>query len=130
MDKELLKEIVLEQQQNLATKDEGLRREIIKNLEEQFKLPHSVVISGLRRVGKSTLLLQIMKNYYQGKCYYFSFEDERLLNFTTQDFNQLHEILIEFYGERKVFFFDEIQNITGWENYIRRMQDSGFKFFL
>ena len=31
-------------------------------------------------------------------------------------------------GECKTFFFDEIQNVTGWELFVRRMHDRGFKF--
>ncbi|MFH1902883.1 MAG: ATP-binding protein [Candidatus Omnitrophota bacterium] len=41
-----------------------------------------------------------------------------------------YEILLELFGEKKVFFFDEIQNAPQWENFVRRMQDSGFKFYL
>ena len=130
MDKNLLKEIVLEQANNLESRGEGIKRELLFKLEKWFKPPHSVVISGMRRVGKSTLLLQIMKNHFLGKCYYFNFEDERLINFSNNDFNALYEVLLEIYGERKTFFFDEIQNVSGWENFIRRMQDKGFKFFL
>ena len=45
--------------------------------------------------------------------YFVDFEDERFVKFTTQDFNSLYEILIELYGLKHVFFFDEIQNIEG-----------------
>lgn len=131
MEKELLKEIILEQDRNLASKDTGVQREILSNLEKHFKLPHAIVVSGLRRVGKSTLLLQIIRQYYQNKGYYFNFEDERLLKFTVEDFNKLYELLIELFGEKKVFFFDEIQNIPGWENFVRRLQEEEkIKFFL
>lgn len=130
MDKELLKEIILEQNKNLAEKKIGIQRETLFNLKKQFKLPHAIVISGLRRVGKSTLLLQIIREFYQGKSYYFNFEDERLLNFTVEDFSGFYELLIELFGEKKVFFLDEIQNIPGWENFVRRLQEEEIKFFL
>lgn len=130
MDTNILKEIILEQTKDLAKKDAGIIRDSILKLEESLKIPHSIVISGIRRVGKSTLLLQMMNKFYNEKCYYFNFEDERLLNFQEEDFNKLYEVLLELYGEKSVFFFDEIQNIYGWENFVRRMQDKKFKFYL
>ncbi|EKD56362.1 MAG: hypothetical protein ACD_58C00213G0005 [uncultured bacterium] len=130
MDLNLLKEIIMEQAKDLEKKDVGIERDTMLKLEESLKIPHSIVISGLRRVGKSTLLMQIMNKFYKNKCYYFNFEDERLINFQKEDFNKLYEILLELFGEKTVFFFDEIQNIIGWENFVRRMQDKGFKFYL
>ena len=130
MQKSLLKEIILEQQKDIQKKDQGIIRDNLKDLKKYFKLPHAIVISGIRRVGKSTLLLQIMKQYYFGKCYYFNFEDERLLDFQISDFSLLYETLNELFGEKKVFFFDEIQNVKGWENFVRRMQEKEYKFFL
>lgn len=130
MEKQLLKEIILEQNRDLSKKDMGIERETLNLILHKKYQPHAVVISGMRRVGKSTLLLQIINKIGQDNCYYFNFEDERLLNFSQEDFNKLYETLIELFGEKKIFFFDEIQNINGWENFIRRMQDKGFKFFL
>lgn len=130
MDKNALREIVLEQKQNIFSKDKSVLREMLAKIERNIKLPHSIVITGMRRVGKSTLLFQIIKYLKNNKLYYFNFEDERLINFSESNFNDLYEILLEFFGDQKTFFFDEIQNIFGWENFIRRMQDRGFKFFL
>jgi len=130
MDKSLLKEIILEQKKEIQKIELGIEREKLSAIEKQIKLSHTIVIAGIRRVGKSTLLRQIMNSFYKDNCYYFNFEDERLLNFESKDFNNFYEILLELFGEKKVFFFDEIQNISGWENFVRRMQDSGFKFFV
>jgi len=130
MDKTLLKEIALEQSIVLDAISASVVREKMDAVLKYLSLPHTVVITGLRRTGKSTLFAQIIKKYYFDKAYYFNFEDERLLNFKAEDFNSLYEILIELFGERKVFFFDEIQNVQGWESFVRRMQDRGFKFFI
>lgn len=130
MNKVLLKEIVLEQTERLAKLDEGIGRQSLKEIEKHLKLPHTLAIVGLRRVGKSTLLLQIMRRLYQNGWYYFNFEDERLIDFYPSDFNYLYEIFLELFGQKRVFFFDEIQNVKGWENFIRRMQENGFKFFI
>ena len=48
---------------------------------------------------------------FRGDESWFNFEDERLLDFTVDDFNTLYEAFLELYGERRVFFLDEIQNI-------------------
>lgn len=130
MDKELLKEIVFEQNKLKESFNAGLKRDTLKEIEKYFSMPQVVVISGMRRTGKSTLLGQIIQNAYNGNGYYLNFEDERLINFGVADFNNLYEIFLELFGERKVFFFDEIQNVPQWERFVRRMQDSGNKFFI
>lgn len=130
MDSELLKEIVIEQQKVLETRPVGIERNGLEQLKEYFTLPHVVIIAGIRRAGKSTLLSQIQHSLQPNGAYYFNFEDERLLDFQVADFNRLYEVLLELYGERKIFFFDEIQNVQGWERFVRRMNDRGFKFFI
>jgi len=130
MEKSQLKEIILEQISIIKNKDAGIIRDCLPDIGKFLKLPHCVVIAGLRRVGKSTLLLQLMQNMESNDFYYFNFEDERLINFTTDDFNSLFEILVELYGEKKIFFLDEIQNVAGWEIFVRRMMDKGYKFII
>jgi len=130
MRKELLKEIILEQEKERKKIDAGIPREILDSILEYSKVPHAVIVSGLRRSGKSTLLNQIIAAKYPKDVYYLSFEDERLVDFNVKDFNQLYELFLELYGERKVFFFDEIQNVGKWESFVRRMQEKGCKFFI
>ena len=130
MEKQLLKEIIYDQREQLKAKKEGVKREALHGLLKRFAvLPHAIVIAGIRRSGKSTLLCQIM-NALDAKGYYFNFEDERLIHFEVADFQKLYEALAELEGERRIFFFDEIQNVGGWERFVRRMHDQGYKFFL
>lgn len=130
MHKSLLREIILEQEKNRQTVDLGIKRSVLDIVLKQISLSHAVVISGIRRSGKSTLLNQIISNCYEKGVYYLNFEDERLVDFAVTDFNNLYETFLELYGERKVFFFDEIQNVPKWEIFVRRMQDKGCKFFI
>jgi predicted AAA+ superfamily ATPase len=129
-DKQLLKSLVLEQKKALMAEDSGVQRDRYAELRTHLPIPHALVIAGLRRAGKSTLLLQLIKNEYNWDVYYFNLEDERLVGFTVQDFNALHEIMIELYGERSIFFLDEIQNIPEWERFVRRLQKGKFKFII
>jgi predicted AAA+ superfamily ATPase len=102
---------------------------ITRNIPAGFAKSKKIgVISGIRRSGKSTLLKQIAKEY--SGYYYFNFEDERLLDFKAKDFNVLLEALLELHGEQKVFFFDEIQNVYGWEKFVRRLFEDGRKIFI
>lgn len=38
--------------------------------------------------------------------------------------------MIELFGEREVFLIDEIQNVPGWERFVRRLMDAGLKFYI
>ena len=131
IDKEQIKQILVDQRAVILNKSFGIERNILSEIKKKIKLPHIIVLTGLRRVGKSTLLRQIIKKYYADKdFYYISFEDERLFNFKANNFNVLYETLVELFGEKKTFFIDEIQNINHFENFVRRFYDAGFKFFI
>jgi predicted AAA+ superfamily ATPase len=124
---------------NLALKEQfeafnerkpGVKREILSGLKGLMTVPQIVLITGLRRVGKSTLLKQIAQTYLKDNFYFVNFEDERLLNFQVKDLDLLHETLISLFGEKKAFLFDEIQNVPEWERFVRRLHDSGYKFIV
>ena len=126
-----IKEILVKQRETILNKKYGIERTILKEIESKIKLPHVVVLTGLRRTGKSTLLRQLIRKQYQDEdFYYINFEDERLYNFPANEFNKLYEALVSLYGKKKTFFLDEIQNVTNFETFIRRLYEEGFKFFI
>jgi len=126
-----IKEILVRQREIILNKDYGVERAILKEVEAKAKLPHVIVLTGLRRSGKSILLRQLIKKHYRDEdFYYINFEDERLFNFPASDFNRLYEALVSLYGKKKTFFLDEVQNITNFETFIRRFYEEGFKFFI
>ncbi len=129
-DKKRIKTVLKEQRKFFQNQSLGIEREILNEIDKLTEVPHIVVITGLRRVGKSVLLLQIARKFYDDNYYYVNFEDETFLDFEAKDFKELHKTLIELYGTNKVFFLDEVQNIKGWERFVRRLHDEGYKFFI
>ena len=125
--KETLQEVIVAQREFLDGSDQGTARE--KGREIKIQDSFALIITGVRRCGKSVFLSQIINNFFD-KYYYVNFEDERLANFELQDFNKLYEICIELFGKADTFFLDEVQNIAGWEKWARRMYDDNFKFFI
>ncbi len=131
LSEEEIKEILIKQKEIILNKKYGIERTIIKTIESKIKLPHVVVLTGLRRSGKSTLLRQLIKKHYKDEdFYYINFEDERLFNFPANEFNKLYEALISLFGKKKTFFLDEIQNVNNFETFVRRLYEEGFKFFI
>ena len=122
--KELLKHIIFDQREKDIS--QMIERDIDISL---VNSPEVLVISGIRRCGKSVLLQQIRSQQTE-QDYYMNFDDERLINFKVDDFQTLYEAFIELFGEQKTFYFDEIQNIPGWERFVRRLHDSGCKVFV
>ncbi|HLB42471.1 MAG TPA: ATP-binding protein [Gammaproteobacteria bacterium] len=130
MDRAILTEIVREQYRELQLLPFGIKRECLDEFLKVLNLPHVIAITGMRRCGKSTLMLQALRQAFADQAYYLDFEDERLIDFGVNDFNLLYEIFIELFGERKVFVFDELQVVDQWESYVRRMYKSGNKFII
>jgi predicted AAA+ superfamily ATPase len=122
--------LLLEQYDSFWGRETGIPRSRLVDLEKVAKLPHAVIISGLRRVGKSTLLLQMAHKLGKDSFYYLNFEDDRFLGFESQDANYLFQHLVELFGERKIFILDEVQNVPDWERFVRRFMDQGYKFYI
>ena len=122
--------MLLEQFDSFWKRETGIPRDRLADVERAAKVPHAVIVSGLRRAGKSTLLAQLAHKLGEDVFYYLNFEDDRFLGFQAEDANDLYQTLVEMFGERKIFIIDEIQNVTGWEHFVRRFMDMGFKFYI
>lgn len=99
----------------------GLMRQLA--LPEKLHQDLALVIQGVRRCGKSTLLSQLPRHYNIpfSHCYYCNFEDPRLIN--VLDYKLLSQIVElarqKFPVEQSCyFFFDEIQNVKEWEKWL------------
>ncbi len=121
--KETLRKIAQSQKSGMESRREGVKRELLEKID--VKVPHAIIISGIRRCGKSTLLRQRMKEMKNGN--YFSFEDQRAMNFEISDFERLDEIFGEENKDSREYFLDEIQNVNGWERWVRKLLDEGKK---
>lgn len=106
-----------QQQLLLEGKPNGELREKLAqvNLSKEFVL----IITGIRRCGKSTLMQQLI-NELEGSVAFFNFEDPRIFGFEISDFVKLDEVI----GENTLYyFFDEIQNVNNWEIFVRNLHD-------
>ncbi len=125
MEKTTLSQLIIEQKKIFEKDIQIVNRDIPESI---ISSPKIIVITGVRRCGKSTLLRQLSKQYRNYS--YINFEDERLLDFTYHDFNSLLEIFLSFNPKSRTFFFDEIQVIDGWERFVRRLFTDGYKIFV
>src|SRR3989338_1290055 len=128
LNKDILRQIVLQQKSENLVIGEIVKRVISLEILNWFKDNRVIIITGIRRSGKSTILKQMIRD--KADCCYVNFEDERFIDFKAQDFEQLNEVLIEVYGSPKIYFFDEIQNIEKFETFVRRLQDQGKKLVI
>lgn len=114
--------IIEAQKANFSIQETGLQREALKSLPDLSS--HVLIVSGIRRCGKSTLLFQLLKDKYRDALY-LNFEDPRLYEFEPNDFSRLDEVIKD--SGTKVLLFDEIQIIPEWEKYVRQKLDEGYK---
>ena len=128
MNKQILKQILRDNQQEVE-------RYVVEPRDLKLDDFPCRVLVGVRRAGKSYMLYHVIQQLLaQGhkwdEMLYLSFEDERLENFDTDDFNRLLECHQEMYGKRPMLFLDEIQNIDCWHKFARRMADSQYTIFI
>lgn len=98
-----------------------------------------VSLIGARRIGKTSYFFQMVGKLEAGvgreRILYVNFEDERILPLDVKDLNLIFDAYYELYPEnvdRELYlFFDEVQNVPGWEVFVRRLYDRGdLKIFL
>ena len=122
--KSVIEQVVKSQRERLNKTDKGMWRKI-SGFERLST--HAFIVSGVRRCGKSTVLQQI-DTASKEPSIYLNFEDPRLAGFDLSDFNRLQEIAEEAGINR--YFFDEIQEIEGWESFIRFRLDENYRIFI
>ena len=120
--KELLKQIIKE---NEETDFRPIKRDI-----EIFNIDKIICLIGPRRVGKTYLLYEKINELKRKNSYFLfiNFEDERLINFKIENFNEILDSYFELYPEARKkrinLFFDEIQYIPNWELFIKRIYET------
>ncbi len=119
---EYLKEVMEQQLKAVSAKEKGLERDELSMLPDIKS--HALIVSGIRRCGKSTLLFQLLGDRHAGAMY-LNFDDPRLYNFDLGDFDRLDRMIRE--SGKEVLMFDEIQIIPGWERYVRQKLDENFQ---
>lgn len=128
MDKQLLKKIMLENQSEV-------QRYKVCPRDFRFEEFGNYVFVGIRRAGKSYLLYQRMQQLLAegvgwDEMLYLNFEDERLGDFRTEDFDLMLETFFEMYGKRPILFLDEVQNVEHWYKFARRMADIKYRVYI
>lgn len=128
MNRDLLKKVIADQREYQLPHHFFARSQydLIHSLAND---PNIIIITGIRRSGKSTILKLIQKELPESD-YFINFDDDRLVQFKLEDFQMLYETFIELFGKQNRFYFDEIQNIKGWETFVRRLHDQNNKVFI
>lgn len=124
-----LKEVYLDQKRIFVAKHQLIRRDI--ELSGYIKTSQIVVISGVRRSGKSSLLrlISLEMNLEDEDLCYFNFDDDRILP-DVAIMDQLFTLHRQIYACDPVFLLDEVQNVSGWEKFVNRLYEGGLKIFV
>ncbi|MHC1776490.1 MAG: ATP-binding protein [Lentimicrobium sp.] len=121
----MLQNIIARQKSELERKlqEKYVQREkFLKGLDSDII---SVVI-GPRRAGKSFFTMHSCGLF--GGLGYVNFDEERLMQ--VENFDEIISAVRAVYGELKVLFFDEVQNVKHWEIIVNRLQRDGYKLIL
>jgi hypothetical protein len=129
--KEFLKELVIEHKDRFLTCRDLLPRDIQLEIGRYLPQREIIILTGVRRCGKSSLMRLICDDLIgkeavpASNILYLNFEDERFLPFEAQDFDRLYETFMEIENPkgRLYLLLDAIQNIAGWEKWLNRLYE-------
>ncbi len=129
MNKDVIKKVIIEKQEEISQ---------VKLLHRAIGLESrcNYVFVGMRRAGKSYLMFQHIQSLIESgehsidDVLYINFEDERLAHLKAEELGGILECYEELYHQRPLIYLDEIQNITGWEKFARRLADSKYQVFV
>lgn len=127
MDKSKLNEVIIEQRDYFFSKQDYILRDV--DFKKALNTSEIVIISGIRRCGKSTLLKiladELLIKAGKENVFYLNFDDERLVNFTVENFNDLWQWFLQNCekNNKYYFFLDEVQAVPYWEKWVKRLYE-------
>jgi len=129
MEKAHLREILIDQKEAFLNRTGLIERDLA--LTSYLDTSQVVVITGIRRCGKSSLLslIRMALGLNESEFCYCNFDDERIVPYFSL-LNDIYSIHLEIYRTEPIFFFDEIQEVPGWEKFVNRMYEQGRKVFV
>jgi predicted AAA+ superfamily ATPase len=106
-------------------------RDIYDEIRGYMGMPQIIALTGLRRVGKTTLMYKMIEDWIGGggdarDILYFSFEEFR--NVEIRDIISEYESIMgsDFKEKRRLLLLDEIQKLDGWEDQLKRIYDLNY----
>ena len=98
-------------------------REVQRTLQPEWQSSHALILTGVRRCGKSTLQAQIRRRE-GGAGVMLSLEDTRLYGLGPEDFATVLSVLDELHPALPVYV-DEVQEVPEWQRLVRALLDAG-----
>lgn len=131
MDKQKLRELISLHKERFLSRKVLFPRDLQEKVRPFFEQREILIITGVRRSGKSSLMRLICGDLLEihgvkpPNILYLNFEDERFAGFTSADVDPLYEAYLEMEGPKgKVWIFlDEIQNLPLWEKWLNRLYE-------
>ena len=112
---------ILRDQRPSAVPGPKIRRELTTALPNRSA--QALVLTGVRRAGKSTLQAQLMRR--RRKPFYCNLEDTRLYELSVRDFPAFLSLVEDLAPQKAAIFLDEVQEIAGWQRLVRALLDRG-----
>ncbi len=114
---------------------EEIRDVELYNRPFDFEEQGRYVLVGVRQAGKSYMLFKRAKQLLQNghlleEIVYIDFDDERLVGMKAEDFDLILQAYHSVYSHTPLLFFDEIQNVEGWEHFARRLANRKYQVFI
>ena len=103
----------------------SLPREVPRQMARGLRCPtgHALVLTGVRRCGKSTLQNQLRRRW-RGPAVFCNLEDTRLYGLGPEDFPTILSVLDEHHADAAVYL-DEVQEAPEWQRLVRALLDQG-----
>src|SRR3989344_1988177 len=122
--KEEIKKTIMKYRENLPKNILGREIKI-----QEMKFDKAIVVVGPRRAGKSYFLYGLAKR--EDEPIIIDFEDALVSSIKKDSLNEITECAKELFGIKNfVFYFDEIQNVIGWENFIISLLNEHYKVYI
>ena len=128
MQKEIFKTLIKEGQDEISGT-------VLYKRQFAFEEQGLYVLVGIRQAGKSYMLYQRAKMFLEAghdikEIVYINFDDERLFGMKVEHFDLILQAYNSMYAYKPILFFDEIQNIEGWEHFARRLANQKYMVFI